>query len=121
MSDVTVEQKQVLSRREAGRFLAELAEGLAEDGKVSVRLGSSTLVLSNSVMRDTPVATIAVSTTRNTAKTMPHIIVVENSFQVTPRNCAPRTPRITRRARSWICFGGGSRSRLRSSGSIATT
>ncbi len=41
-----VEQKQALSRQEAARFIAELAEGLGNDGKVTVRLGSSTLELS---------------------------------------------------------------------------
>jgi amphi-Trp domain-containing protein len=43
---VKVQQKQALSRQEAARFIAELAEGLGEDGKVTVRLGSSTLELS---------------------------------------------------------------------------
>ncbi|HEX2072804.1 MAG TPA: amphi-Trp domain-containing protein [Geodermatophilus sp.] len=46
MSDVRVEQKQALSRQEAARFIAELAQGLGDDGKVTVRLGSSTLELS---------------------------------------------------------------------------
>ena len=46
MSDVRVEQKQALSRQEAARFIAELAEGLADSGKVTVRLGGSTLELS---------------------------------------------------------------------------
>ena len=46
MSDVKVQQKQVLSRQEAARFIAALAEGLAEGGKVTVHLGSSTLELS---------------------------------------------------------------------------
>lgn len=46
MSDVKVQQKQSLSRQEAARFFAALAEGLGEDGKVAVRLGSSTLELS---------------------------------------------------------------------------
>jgi amphi-Trp domain-containing protein len=46
VSDVKVEQKQALSRQEAARFIAELAEGLADDGKVTVRLGSSTVELS---------------------------------------------------------------------------
>ena len=46
MSDVKIEQKQSLSRQEAARFIAELAEGLGDDGKVTVRLGSSTLELS---------------------------------------------------------------------------
>src|SRR5688500_8421020 len=45
-SEVKIEQKQVLSRTEAARFIAALAEGLADDGKVTVRLGSSTLELS---------------------------------------------------------------------------
>jgi len=46
VSDVKIEQKQSLSRQEAARFIAELAAGLADDGKVTVRLGSSTLELS---------------------------------------------------------------------------
>jgi amphi-Trp domain-containing protein len=46
VSDVKVQQKQVLSRQEAARFITALAEGLREDGKVTVRLGSSTLELS---------------------------------------------------------------------------
>src|SRR3712207_9506915 len=46
VSDVKVQQKQSLSRREAARFIAALAEGLGEDGKVAVRLGNSTLELS---------------------------------------------------------------------------
>jgi amphi-Trp domain-containing protein len=46
VSDVKVEQKRLLSRKEAARFLAELAEGLGDDGKVNVQLGSSTLALS---------------------------------------------------------------------------
>jgi amphi-Trp domain-containing protein len=46
VSDVKVQQKQSLSRQEAARFLAALAEGLGEDGKVAVRLGNSTLELS---------------------------------------------------------------------------
>ena len=45
MSDVKIEQKQSLSREEAARFIAQLAEGLGDDGKVTVRLGSSTLEL----------------------------------------------------------------------------
>ncbi len=46
VSDVRVQQKQSLSRQEAARFIAALAEGLGEDGKVAVRLGNSTLELS---------------------------------------------------------------------------
>jgi amphi-Trp domain-containing protein len=46
MSDVKVQQKQTLSREEAARFIAALAEGLSEEGSVIVRLGSSTLELS---------------------------------------------------------------------------
>jgi amphi-Trp domain-containing protein len=46
VSDVKIEQKQVLSRQEAARFIAALAEGLGDDGRVTVRLGSSTLELS---------------------------------------------------------------------------
>ena len=40
------EQKQVLSRQDAARFIAALAEGLGDDGRVTVQLGSSTLELS---------------------------------------------------------------------------
>jgi amphi-Trp domain-containing protein len=46
VSDVKVEQKQSLSRQDAARFIAALAEGLADDGRVTVQLGSSTLELS---------------------------------------------------------------------------
>lgn len=46
MSDVKVEHKQALSREEAAEFIAALSEGLGEDGRVSVRLGSSVLELS---------------------------------------------------------------------------
>jgi amphi-Trp domain-containing protein len=46
VSDVKVQQRQTLSRHEAARFIAALAEGLGDDGKVMVRLGSSTLELS---------------------------------------------------------------------------
>lgn len=46
LSDVKIEQKQVLGRQEAARFIAALAEGLGDDGRVTVRLGSSTLELS---------------------------------------------------------------------------
>ncbi len=46
MPDVKVQQKQALSRQEAARFIAALAEGLRDDGKVTVRLGSSSLELS---------------------------------------------------------------------------
>src|SRR5215211_5106195 len=46
VSDVKIEQKQVLSRQEVARFIAALAEGLGDDGRVVVRLGSSTLELS---------------------------------------------------------------------------
>jgi amphi-Trp domain-containing protein len=45
VSDVKVEQKQALSRQETARFIAELAEGLGDDGKVTLRLGSSTVEL----------------------------------------------------------------------------
>jgi amphi-Trp domain-containing protein len=38
-----VEQKQALSRQEAARFLAALAQELEQDGRVTVALGSSTL------------------------------------------------------------------------------
>jgi amphi-Trp domain-containing protein len=41
-----VQQRQSLSRQEAARFIAAMAEGLGEDGKVAVRLGNSTLELS---------------------------------------------------------------------------
>jgi amphi-Trp domain-containing protein len=46
VSDVKVEQKQTLSREEAARFIAALADGLSDDGNVTVRLGGSTLQLS---------------------------------------------------------------------------
>ena len=46
VSDVKIEQKQVLSRQDAARFIAALAEGLGDDGRVTVQLGSSTLELS---------------------------------------------------------------------------
>src|SRR5688500_7888667 len=46
VSDVKVQQKQSLSRQEAARLIAALAEGLGEDGKVTVQLGNSTLELS---------------------------------------------------------------------------
>jgi amphi-Trp domain-containing protein len=46
VSDVKIEQKQVLSRQEAARFIAALTEGLGDDGRVTVRLGGSTLELS---------------------------------------------------------------------------
>jgi amphi-Trp domain-containing protein len=46
VSDVRLEQKQSLSRKEAARFIAQLAEGLADDGTVTVALGSSTLEFS---------------------------------------------------------------------------
>jgi amphi-Trp domain-containing protein len=46
VSDVKVQQKQSLSRQEAARLIAALAEGLGADGKVAVRLGDSTLELS---------------------------------------------------------------------------
>ncbi len=44
--DVKVQQQQSLSRQEAARFIAALAEGLADDGTVTVQLGSGTLELS---------------------------------------------------------------------------
>ena len=47
VSDVKIEQKQKLSRQEAARFIATLAEGLRDDdGTVTIHLGSSTLALS---------------------------------------------------------------------------
>jgi amphi-Trp domain-containing protein len=46
VSDVKVQQKQALSRQEAARLIAALAEGLGEDGKVTVQLENSTLELS---------------------------------------------------------------------------
>src|SRR5688500_6964492 len=46
VSDMKVQQKQSLSRREVARLIAALAEGLGQDGKVAVRLGNSTLELS---------------------------------------------------------------------------
>src|SRR3954469_14565682 len=46
VSDLRVEQKQVLSREEVARFLSTLADGLADGGKVAVPLGNSSLELS---------------------------------------------------------------------------
>ncbi len=46
MPDVKVQQEQALTRQEAARFIAALAEGLTGDGKVTVQLGSSTVELS---------------------------------------------------------------------------
>jgi amphi-Trp domain-containing protein len=46
VSDLKVEQKQTLSREEAARLIAALAEGLGTGGKVTVPMGSSTLELS---------------------------------------------------------------------------
>jgi amphi-Trp domain-containing protein len=46
VSDVKVEHKQSLSHQDAARFIAGLAEGLADDGRVTVQLGNSTLQLS---------------------------------------------------------------------------
>jgi amphi-Trp domain-containing protein len=46
VADVKVQQKQTLSRQETAQFIAALAEGLGDDGKITVRLGSSTLELS---------------------------------------------------------------------------
>jgi amphi-Trp domain-containing protein len=46
VSDVKVEQKQELSREEVARFVAGLASGLGDDGKVTVELGTSTLEFS---------------------------------------------------------------------------
>jgi amphi-Trp domain-containing protein len=46
VADVKVQQKQALSRQEAARFIAALAQGLGDDGTVTVQLGSSTLELS---------------------------------------------------------------------------
>jgi len=43
LSDVTVEQKQSLSRQDAARFIAALAKGVGHDGRVTVQLGSRTL------------------------------------------------------------------------------
>src|SRR3712207_4082107 len=43
---VKVQQKQSLSRQDAARLIAGLAEGLGNNGKVTVRLGNSTLELS---------------------------------------------------------------------------
>jgi amphi-Trp domain-containing protein len=45
MSDVKVEHKVVLSRHDAGRWFADLAEALSGDGKVSIRLARSTVEL----------------------------------------------------------------------------
>jgi amphi-Trp domain-containing protein len=46
VSDVKVEQKQTLSRQEAARFIQALADGLGDDGRVTIQLGTSTLELS---------------------------------------------------------------------------
>lgn len=47
VADLKVEQKQTLSREEAARLIAALADGLGDDrGDVTVRLGTSTLELS---------------------------------------------------------------------------
>jgi amphi-Trp domain-containing protein len=46
VADVKIQQQQSLSRQGAARFIAALAEGLAEDGTVTVQLGGSTLELS---------------------------------------------------------------------------
>lgn len=46
MSDVKVEQKKTLSRQDAARLVQALADGLCDDGRVTVRLGTSTLELS---------------------------------------------------------------------------
>jgi amphi-Trp domain-containing protein len=43
MSDVKVEHKVVMSRHEAARWIAELAEALSGDGTVSIRLAQSTV------------------------------------------------------------------------------
>ena len=46
MSDVKVEHKVVLSRHDAARWFADLAEALGgDDGKVSIRLARSTVEL----------------------------------------------------------------------------
>ena len=45
MSDVKVEHKVVLSRHEAARWIADLAEALSGDGPVSIRLARSTVEL----------------------------------------------------------------------------
>ena len=43
MSEVKIEQKQSLTRQEAARFIAALANGLGDDGRVTVHMGSSSV------------------------------------------------------------------------------
>jgi amphi-Trp domain-containing protein len=45
MSGLKVEQKQSLSRAEAAKLVADLAEGLKGDGEVTLKLGSGTVEL----------------------------------------------------------------------------
>jgi amphi-Trp domain-containing protein len=45
MSDVKVEQKVTMTRHEAARWIADLAEALSGDGTVSLRLARSTVEL----------------------------------------------------------------------------
>jgi len=52
VSDLKVERKQTLSREDAARLVAALAEGMSSGGKVTVQLGSSTLELSMAAQVD---------------------------------------------------------------------
>jgi amphi-Trp domain-containing protein len=45
MSDIKVEHKVVLTRQEAARWIAEVAEALSGDGTVSIHLARSTVEL----------------------------------------------------------------------------
>jgi amphi-Trp domain-containing protein len=45
MPDVKVENKVTMTRHEAAQWLAELAEGLSGDGRVTIRLSHSTVEL----------------------------------------------------------------------------
>src|SRR3954464_14751173 len=45
MSGLKVEQKQSLSRAEAAKLVADLAEGLQGDGEVTLKLGGGTVEL----------------------------------------------------------------------------
>src|SRR4051812_50211775 len=45
MSGLKVEQKQSLSRAEAAKLVADLAEGLKGDGEVTLKLGGGTVEL----------------------------------------------------------------------------
>ncbi|SEO55760.1 amphi-Trp domain-containing protein [Trujillonella endophytica] len=43
MSDVKVERKVTMARKEAARWVADLAEALAGEGRVTIRLAGSTV------------------------------------------------------------------------------